>query len=289
MTDSTLRILKDEMHEYTIRCLIKLLTNIILYSWFPQKWKREGHSLRRRTVRTRDYTYIYADKALREASLPFSGFPIEKEKRCLNFEAKQSAYAVLLSEQFLALTLKFFNLSSSKNEPSSSRTTNATTTMTRIAPFRARKLDLGCFVNVHVLRDHTKRKVFAQHEAERSAPRAPLNSSAITFKADNHGRQSLRYIAQNTSLPQRMRAQAQLQLSQMHMYTRSTVIKNRCIMGGRGKGIFGDFRMSRVCRNAIVEAGSADSIGTVSISIARPRRQHSWCQEGKLVDEITTR
>lgn len=33
--------------------------------------------------------------------------------------------------------------------------------------FRAKKLDLGCFVNVKVIRDHTKRKVFEQFEAER--------------------------------------------------------------------------------------------------------------------------
>lgn len=33
--------------------------------------------------------------------------------------------------------------------------------------FRAKKLDIGSFVNVKVIRDHTKRKVFAEHEAER--------------------------------------------------------------------------------------------------------------------------
>jgi hypothetical protein len=33
--------------------------------------------------------------------------------------------------------------------------------------FRSKKLDLGCFVNVKVIRDHTKRKVFAEHETER--------------------------------------------------------------------------------------------------------------------------
>jgi len=33
--------------------------------------------------------------------------------------------------------------------------------------FRAKKLDLGCFVNIKVIRDHTKRKVFEQHEQER--------------------------------------------------------------------------------------------------------------------------
>lgn len=59
-------------------------------------------------------------------------------------------------------------------------------------------------------------------------------------------RQALRYTIRNTSLPQRTRAQAQLQLSQMHCYTRPTQIKNRCIMGGKGRGIMSDFRMSRV-------------------------------------------
>jgi small subunit ribosomal protein S14 len=33
--------------------------------------------------------------------------------------------------------------------------------------FRSKKLDLGCFVNIKVIRDHTKRKVFAEHEPER--------------------------------------------------------------------------------------------------------------------------
>lgn len=36
--------------------------------------------------------------------------------------------------------------------------------------FRAKKLDLGCFVNTHIIRDHTKRKVYEQHEAERYVP-----------------------------------------------------------------------------------------------------------------------
>lgn len=33
--------------------------------------------------------------------------------------------------------------------------------------FRAKKLDLGCFVNIRTIRDHTKRKVFAENEPER--------------------------------------------------------------------------------------------------------------------------
>jgi hypothetical protein len=43
-------------------------------------------------------------------------------------------------------------------------------TMTRCAIFRAGKLDIGGFVNARVIRDHTKRKVFEKHEAERFVP-----------------------------------------------------------------------------------------------------------------------
>ncbi|ELR02713.1 40S ribosomal protein mrp2, mitochondrial [Pseudogymnoascus destructans] len=90
--------------------------------------------------------------------------------------------------------------------------------------FRSKKLDLGCFVNIKIIRDHTKRKVFAEHETQR---------------------QALRYIIRNVTLPGRMRAQAQLELSQMHSYTRPSQIRNRCIEGGKGRGILSDFKMSR--------------------------------------------
>jgi small subunit ribosomal protein S14 len=36
-----------------------------------------------------------------------------------------------------------------------------------MSQFRAKKLDLGCFVNVWTLRDHSKRKAFAAAEPER--------------------------------------------------------------------------------------------------------------------------
>lgn len=38
-----------------------------------------------------------------------------------------------------------------------------------MSQFRAARLDLGSFVNVRNLRDHTKRKVFAEFEPERYA------------------------------------------------------------------------------------------------------------------------
>lgn len=37
----------------------------------------------------------------------------------------------------------------------------------RMSMFRSKKLDLGGFVNIKIIRDHTKRKVFAEHEPER--------------------------------------------------------------------------------------------------------------------------
>ncbi|KAB8356320.1 hypothetical protein FH972_023904 [Carpinus fangiana] len=93
-----------------------------------------------------------------------------------------------------------------------------------MSQFRSKVLDIGCYANARTIRDHTKRKVFAENE--------PL-------------RQALRHMIRNTTLPQRTRAQAQLKLSQMHAYTRSTQFKNRCTQGGRGRGIMSDFKMFR--------------------------------------------
>lgn len=42
------------------------------------------------------------------------------------------------------------------------------TTTAVMSMFRSKKLDLGGFVNIKVIRDHTKRKVFEQNETERS-------------------------------------------------------------------------------------------------------------------------
>jgi small subunit ribosomal protein S14 len=39
-----------------------------------------------------------------------------------------------------------------------------------MSQFRAAKLDIGCYVNIRNIRDHTKRKVFMQNEPERYVP-----------------------------------------------------------------------------------------------------------------------
>ena len=36
-----------------------------------------------------------------------------------------------------------------------------------MAQFRAKRLDLGGFINIKIIRDHTKRKVFEKFEVER--------------------------------------------------------------------------------------------------------------------------
>lgn len=33
--------------------------------------------------------------------------------------------------------------------------------------YRSKKLDIGCFVNTLIIRDHSKRKVFEENEAQR--------------------------------------------------------------------------------------------------------------------------
>ncbi|KIH91625.1 mitochondrial 40S ribosomal protein MRP2 [Sporothrix schenckii 1099-18] len=96
--------------------------------------------------------------------------------------------------------------------------------MVRPPSFAPRKCDLGCFVNIRTIRDDTKRHFFMRHEAER---------------------QALRHIIRNTTLSPRTRAEAQLQLTQMHVYTRPTQIRNRCILGGKSRGILRDFKLSR--------------------------------------------
>jgi len=42
--------------------------------------------------------------------------------------------------------------------------------------FRAKKLDLGCFVNIKTIRDHSKRKAFEAFETQRCVPPPPTFS-----------------------------------------------------------------------------------------------------------------
>ena len=75
----------------------------------------------------------------------------------------------------------------------------------------------------------------------------------------------------------------------MHCYTRFTQIKNRCIMGGKGRGVFSDFRMGRVRICALLEEGTHADLMLVPISIKCARRKSTRCKEGKLVVGMGTR
>lgn len=60
----------------------------------------------------------------------------------------------------------------------------------KMSLYRAKKLDIGCFVNTKIIRDHTKRQVYEAHEAERcvtllpSCPDVPLENSATPWAVE---------------------------------------------------------------------------------------------------------
>ena len=57
-----------------------------------------------------------------------------------------------------------------------------------MAQFRVRRLDLGGYINPRIIRDHTKRKVFEQHEPERFVAFLVISSQRVCLfvTADNH-------------------------------------------------------------------------------------------------------
>ncbi|KAH7100558.1 hypothetical protein BKA62DRAFT_705807 [Auriculariales sp. MPI-PUGE-AT-0066] len=79
-------------------------------------------------------------------------------------------------------------------------------------------------MNIRVLRDMNKRKAVHGAEVLRRAYLA---------------------VARNMTLPSQVRYQAQLQLNQMPKNTIPTCVKNRCVESGRGRGIIGEFGLSR--------------------------------------------
>ena len=72
-------------------------------------------------------------------------------------------------------------LPANRDSTSSDATASKTTTARHSHPasamsqFRAKKLDISCFINVRVLRDHTKRKVFEHFETQRCAHLHPMS------------------------------------------------------------------------------------------------------------------
>lgn len=167
--------------------------------------------------------------------------------------------------------------------------------LSNMSMFRSKKLDIGCYVNIRTIRDHTKRKTYAQFEPERCArslhaddiasPLRQLGSwSSTSASLTRCYRQALRYIIRNTTLPARTRVEAQLQLTQMHCYTRPTQIRGRCIHGGKGRGVLRDFKMSRVSRSATELRPRSIDPRPVQLPNAGSARTYSGRQEGQLVE-----
>ncbi|RPA76291.1 mitochondrial 40S ribosomal protein [Ascobolus immersus RN42] len=85
-------------------------------------------------------------------------------------------------------------------------------------------LKVGGYVNGLVIRDNAKRLKVAEAEDRRRA---------------------LKYITYNTELPLKARLMAQLELTNMHLHTRPTAVRNRCTSAGRSRGVFREFRLCR--------------------------------------------
>ncbi|KZT62385.1 glucocorticoid receptor-like (DNA-binding domain) [Calocera cornea HHB12733] len=78
--------------------------------------------------------------------------------------------------------------------------------------------------NIRILRDVAVRKGVKAHEVARRAYLA---------------------CARNQALEPAVRYQAQLQLNNFGRYTRPTVVRNRCTVSGKGRGVIGEFGLSR--------------------------------------------
>lgn len=79
----------------------------------------------------------------------------------LNLDYKATITFFVLDGRGPSSSIIYFNIRSPRIISSS------IATVLRMSMFRAKKLDLGCFINIKTIRDHTKRKVFAEHETER--------------------------------------------------------------------------------------------------------------------------
>lgn len=84
---------------------------------------------------------------------------------------------------------------------------------------------MGGMPNVQVLRDVSRRHAFASSELLR---------------------RSYLFVARNTTLPVNVRLQAQLELGAMPGNTRPSVVKNRCTITGKGRGVLSKWGLCRV-------------------------------------------
>lgn len=67
-----------------------------------------------------------------------------------------------------------------------------------------------------------------------------------SFASNEVLRRAYKYISRNTTLPPRVRHQAQLALNSFPNNARAEMVKERCTETGRGKGVFAKIGLCRV-------------------------------------------
>lgn len=101
----------------------------------------------------------------------------------------------------------------------------------RYPGFKKFPLPGGENITSRMVRDNFKRHMFAEEETRR---------------------QALRYLTRNTTLPMRVRLEAQLQLTAMPNYTRFTQVRDRCVEAGYARSVIKEFRLCRVSQKKLI-------------------------------------
>jgi small subunit ribosomal protein S14 len=67
------------------------------------------------------------------------------------------------------------------------------------------------------------------------------------YKLNEKKRNSIRKLRNNKSISIEERVETQMILSKIPRNSNKVRIKNRCILSGRGRGIYRKFKLSRIC------------------------------------------
>lgn len=95
-------------------------------------------------------------------------------------------------------------------------------------------------------------------------------------------RRAYKYIARNTTLPSKVRHQAQLELNAFPAQARPVAVKERCIATGRGRGIITDFGLCRVRlqENALLTRSTSSARERSPANCLAWKRRHGSCRRG---------
>jgi ribosomal protein S14 len=102
-------------------------------------------------------------------------------------------------------------------------------------------------------------------------------------------RRAFKFVARNTTLPFRIRHQAQLQLNQFPAKSRPVQVKERCTETGRGRGVMTEFGLCRVSTAFFFSlfSGRTQTDPTVPRIVSIQAESFSWgdtrCSQGLVV------